>query len=248
MHNPFTAFPVTQGFSDKHRAIDYGMPIGTPLPAPSAGRVVYEWFQDAGYTATIHRPDGSWTRYAHGSPHGFPRPHTIREREHVRMLSGNSGKSTGPHLHAFDVDARGIRRPPFTTGLQLAGDDPNPTIEGDSDMPLFLGNNIVTWPNGYSNAYRADVYEAMRLVVETGDREPSRVATLVRESWAATNFIAGRTAEVTTKSVLSALEVAGVGQGGADVSGIVEGVLEGMPTPEAIAEATVDELAGRVGR
>ncbi len=116
MHNPFSAFTVTQGFHDKHRAIDYAMPIGTPLPAPSTGRVVYEWFQDAGYTATIHRPDGSWTRYTHGSPHGFPRPHTVREGELVRMLSGNSGRSTGPHLHAFDVDAQGIRRPPFTTG------------------------------------------------------------------------------------------------------------------------------------
>ena len=136
MYNPFTGFRVTQGYHSLHRAIDYGMNVGTPLPACSSGRVVYEWFTFAGFTATIHRPDGSYTRYAHGSKHGNPASHAIRQGELVKMLSGNSGVSTGPHLHVFDQAADGTRRPPFTTGLQFAGDAGTPSIDGSKPSTI----------------------------------------------------------------------------------------------------------------
>lgn len=122
MYNPFTGYRLTQGFHRLHKAHDYGMDVGTPLPACSSGWVVYEWFLAAGYTATIYRSDGSWTRYCHGQNHGFPASHHIRQGEWVQMRSGNSGLSTGPHLHVFDTASDGKRMPPFTTGFALAGD------------------------------------------------------------------------------------------------------------------------------
>lgn len=148
MHDPFTGkYRVTldweQHIEEEGKgAVDWGMGIGTPLPACSPGRVTYSFYSDAGYTATITRDDGSWTRYGHGSPHGFPSPHTIEEFDNVRMVSGNSGFSTGPHLHAYDVDAEGHRCPPFTTGAKLSTQSlnarPSQQQEDDTDMLWLL--------------------------------------------------------------------------------------------------------------
>lgn len=147
MYNPFTSFRITDVWRPGHLAIDYGMDIGTPLPAPSDGVARYGYFTDAGYTVDVVRSDGSFTRYAHGEPHGFPAPHPIRQGEPTKMLSGNSGRSTGPHLHAFDVTSQGLRARPFTTGPSSAGGDGTP-IDPDetliSGVPMF---NIVTAPD-----------------------------------------------------------------------------------------------------
>lgn len=107
--------------------VDYVMGVGTNLPAPSSG--VMEWVTAAtpvaqrpkwynlglGNAAAVRRSNGTRTIYAHCSTRVAAVGSTVSDGQ-VIAKSGNTGKTTGPHLHTHDVLADGITRArPFTT-------------------------------------------------------------------------------------------------------------------------------------
>lgn len=124
MANPFAAFPVTDTWQDHlnrgaRGGIDYGMPVGTPLPSPSNGKLTNESNAgDAGNRATVTRADGSKTQYLHLSKFISERDLKVGD---IMGYSGGArgadgaGNSTGAHLHAHDYSADGTRVPPFST-------------------------------------------------------------------------------------------------------------------------------------
>lgn len=87
--------------STHHGAIDIPMPVGTPIYAMQSGKIVRADQTDrgdAGIWAAIQHGDGSVTRYMHFSKN------LVREGDFVRKgqqigVSGNTGSSSGPHLH-----------------------------------------------------------------------------------------------------------------------------------------------------
>lgn len=89
-----------------HYGMDFSCDVRTPVYATADGKVVLaKWQQGYGWTIEIDHGYGYRTRYAH--LHSF----TVRKgKEVVRgeqiALSGNSGKSTGPHLH-YEVIVKG---------------------------------------------------------------------------------------------------------------------------------------------
>jgi len=96
--NPRRKHPVT-GRISPHKGTDFAMPIGTPVTSPSDGVVekVSNHFA-AGRYVVIRHDNGYRTRYLHLS-----KP-LVSPGERVTMgqriaLSGNTGRSTGPHLH-----------------------------------------------------------------------------------------------------------------------------------------------------
>ena len=99
-------FSITSDFGPRHgrehRGIDYAMPIGTPISASHSGTVTRADFSDTyGNVVYLRGDDGTETRYAHLSTIGVQNGQRI-ERGQPIGLSGNSGRSTGPHLH-FEV-------------------------------------------------------------------------------------------------------------------------------------------------
>jgi len=91
--------PVTKRVSP-HYGTDFAMPRGTPVRAPADGRVVKAAYQrgGAGNYLVIRQDNGYKTRYMHLSKK------LVKEGDRVKMgqriaLSGNTGRSTGPHLH-----------------------------------------------------------------------------------------------------------------------------------------------------
>ena len=99
-----------------HRGTDYGIPIGTPVYAAAAGTVIvssdgcpangYRGSRCGGgfgnYVAISH-DNGMTTYYAHMSPNsGLPANGARVACGQQIGLSGNSGSSTGPHLH-FEI-------------------------------------------------------------------------------------------------------------------------------------------------
>ncbi len=153
MYDPFTGKYVITNDWPEHIArgslggIDWAMPVGTPLPAPSDGNLTFIPFNGTGgHTAVITRPDGSRTQYMHMSQFGITGP--IRQGQTVGLSGGaygapGAGSSTGPHVHAHDITPNGVRVPPFTTGLQFAGLPTTPfEKEEDDDMarldPIFV--------------------------------------------------------------------------------------------------------------
>jgi Peptidase family M23 len=109
--------PLTQGangrFTHKGRSawsFDFGMPVGTPVVAARAGQVVEITdgytrsgisadFLDKANAVTVLHEDGTFASYAHLDPGAGVREGMRVEVGDVLGFSGNTGFSTGPHLH-----------------------------------------------------------------------------------------------------------------------------------------------------
>jgi murein DD-endopeptidase MepM/ murein hydrolase activator NlpD len=83
-----------------HQGIDIAGPIGTPIVAAADGVVVTSEFQSGGYGNLIElqHNDGSITRYAHNNRLHAGVGQTVKQGQHISDM-GNTGRSTGPHLH-----------------------------------------------------------------------------------------------------------------------------------------------------
>lgn len=88
-----------RGMTSYHGAIDWGTPIGTSVMASCGGTVYYAgWMSSYGYCVFINHPDGRQTRYAHLSRVLVSAGQQVSQGQKI-ALSGNTGVSTGPHLH-----------------------------------------------------------------------------------------------------------------------------------------------------
>jgi len=90
------------GDEEYHAGIDIACPIGTPVYAVISGEVVTaDWVPGYGYCVMLKHPDETVTVYGHLSDIKVSVGDKV-EQGKVIALSGNTGKSTGPHLH-FEV-------------------------------------------------------------------------------------------------------------------------------------------------
>ena len=94
--------PVYKGVVRPHNGVDVGMPSGTPLKAMADGHVEHIGWNPKGYGKylDIRHSDGTMTRYAHLSKIAadLAKGAQVMKGQQV-ALSGNTGASTGPHLH-----------------------------------------------------------------------------------------------------------------------------------------------------
>lgn len=89
----------TAGASTNHKGVDLATPIGTTVSASCGGKVVTAgWVGSYGYVIYIDHEDGRQTRYAHLSKIYVKVGDKVKQGDKI-ALSGNSGVSTGPHLH-----------------------------------------------------------------------------------------------------------------------------------------------------
>ena len=96
----------TKGASTNHKGIDWATPTGTTVVASNAGTVVHAgWASGYGYAVYINHADGRQTRYGHLSKVLVKTGQTVSQGERI-ALSGNTGRSTGPHLH-FEIRING---------------------------------------------------------------------------------------------------------------------------------------------
>ena len=108
-----------------HLGVDYAAPIGTPVWAPTAGKVVQaEMMHGSGNTITIVHANGLQTRYYHLSrfAKGLKVGKNVAQKETIGFV-GNTGLSTGPHLH-FSMIKNGKYIDPASQGIQR---DPPPS-------------------------------------------------------------------------------------------------------------------------
>jgi murein DD-endopeptidase MepM/ murein hydrolase activator NlpD len=96
--------PMTSGFGQRtsgfHAGIDIGVPIGTPVGAVADGTVIIAQEKVPGYGTVIYVQHGPnvVARYGHLSKLLVRRGQAVSRGERIG-LSGNTGRSTGPHLH-----------------------------------------------------------------------------------------------------------------------------------------------------
>ena len=96
----------TRGASTYHKGIDWATPVGTAVMASSAGTVSKAgWGRGYGYVVYIDHADGKQTRYGHLSKVLVSVGQKVSQGEKI-ALSGNTGVSTGPHVH-FEILVNG---------------------------------------------------------------------------------------------------------------------------------------------
>ena len=102
----------TKGASSYHKGIDWAIPTGTAVMASSAGTVAKAgWGSGYGYVVYINHADGRQTRYGHLSKVLVSPGQTVAQGQKI-ALSGNTGVSTGPHLH-FEILINGSQVNPL---------------------------------------------------------------------------------------------------------------------------------------
>ena len=82
-----------------HTGVDYAVPVGTDVLAVADGVIdPATWGKSYG-TQLVQKLDGGWFIYAHLSK-ALVKPGDKVVEGQVIAKSGNTGNSTGPHLHA----------------------------------------------------------------------------------------------------------------------------------------------------
>ncbi len=118
---PPVAVPATSGFgfridpfngrSALHSGLDFPAEPGTPVVAAAGGLVVTREVHPAyGNLLEIDHGNGLLTRYAHNQAIEVPLGALVRRGQRVATV-GNTGRSTGPHLH-FEVLVDGAPQDP----------------------------------------------------------------------------------------------------------------------------------------
>lgn len=95
-----------------HHGMDFSCDMRTPIYATADGKVVSaKWESGYGWTVELDHGYGYRTRYAHLHSFTVKKGQQVVRGEQI-ALSGNSGKSTGPHLH-YEVVVNGKKVNPI---------------------------------------------------------------------------------------------------------------------------------------
>ena len=95
-----------------HDGVDWGCSVGTPLYAADGGTVTRAgWWGGYGLYVEISHGSGVSTAYAHCNDIYVSVGEQVYQGQNIAS-SGNTGNSTGPHLH-FEVMINGVPQDPF---------------------------------------------------------------------------------------------------------------------------------------
>jgi murein DD-endopeptidase MepM/ murein hydrolase activator NlpD len=95
-----------------HNGIDLAVPVNTPIKSPMPGIVdAVTSGGDGGNQVILKHENGYKTGYAHLTKAMVKKGDKIKQGN-VIALSGNTGKSTGPHLHFTLTDPSGAKVDP----------------------------------------------------------------------------------------------------------------------------------------
>ena len=102
--------PIT-GRSALHTGLDFPASPGTPILAAAGGVVVTQEYQsEYGNIVEVDHGNGLISRYAHASKTFVKKGDLVKRGQKIAEV-GNTGRSTGPHLH-FEVLVQGIPQDP----------------------------------------------------------------------------------------------------------------------------------------
>jgi murein DD-endopeptidase MepM/ murein hydrolase activator NlpD len=90
--------PFTQAMA-KHEGLDFAAPVGTPIIASANGVISRAgWDSQYGNVVEVNHAEGFKTRYAHASQLLVRTGQTVKKGDLIAKV-GNTGRSSGPHLH-----------------------------------------------------------------------------------------------------------------------------------------------------
>ena len=121
-------FHPVLGYTRMHKGIDFAVPIGTPVMAAGAGMIEQEgWVNGYGNFMVVNHGNTYATGYGHLSRFapGIHKGSRVHQGQ-VIAYSGNTGLTTGPHLH-YEIRINKVQVNPLTVkvaaGRMLFGHD-----------------------------------------------------------------------------------------------------------------------------
>jgi murein DD-endopeptidase MepM/ murein hydrolase activator NlpD len=125
--------PFGSGRMTYHRGVDIAVPEGTPVYPVKNGTVYFAGlYKGYGNMVAVNHGNGLLTLYGHNAAIKVTAGDRVDSKT-VIALSGNTGRSTGPHVH-FEV-------------RELAGYDKQRQEKLTQDLKRFVENNIHEWIN-----------------------------------------------------------------------------------------------------
>jgi len=132
---PVSKYVLTQDWGGNHKGMDFAAPMGVPVSAGMAGRVVYAGWNSQGYGNLVIIEDGEYRLYeAHLSVL------MVRIGEFVSSVTkiglvGSTGNSTGPHVH-FELRRNGVAIDPrpYFEAVEVEAEVAPPADVGDYVM------------------------------------------------------------------------------------------------------------------
>jgi murein DD-endopeptidase MepM/ murein hydrolase activator NlpD len=157
---PELAFPVPSGVLTSpfgyrwgvfHKGLDIAAPVGTPVLACADGRVIFtgrrQKLQNYGKIVLIQHASGVYTTYAHLNRTLVTRSQKVKRGQQIATV-GNTGRSTGPHLH-LEVRVKSQMYNPLayftpkdlknTRIAKKFSASPMGPVPAQWDLPLLLG-------------------------------------------------------------------------------------------------------------
>ncbi len=99
---PIGNYTWMRGYTSFHTGVDLAAPIGTPVQAAQGGTVIFAGWNNWGYGYTVVLAHGPFTTiYAHLSTINVGCGQSVGAGQTIAG-TGNSGNSSGPHLH-FEI-------------------------------------------------------------------------------------------------------------------------------------------------
>jgi murein DD-endopeptidase len=141
--NPARKHPITRQVQP-HNGVDFAMPTGTPILATGDGVVTRVMSHPyAGKYVEIQHGSHYLTRYLHLHRILVKRGQTVKRGERI-ALSGNTGRSTGPHLH-FELHVRGRPVNPIKANIPMAASVPK---DKRTDFNQLVEQLVAVMENG----------------------------------------------------------------------------------------------------
>ena len=133
--SPIQADRTVMGVTKNHNGTDYGVPLNTIIQSTTSGTVIQTGYDADGYGNYVKVQDsgGNIHTYAHLNKISVNKGDNVN-RYSALGLSGNTGRSTGPHLHYEVRNSSGS----VLDGTAFVGGASDPTTMYD---PLPLGNS-----------------------------------------------------------------------------------------------------------
>lgn len=111
---------LTQNFHPGHNGLDFGVVVGTPIKSTMDGKVTYAGWNDQGYGNLVIVENGPYrTYFGHLSSIPVAVGDSVSAGTTIG-LSGNTGHSTGPHLH-YEIRKNNIPIDPTSVTLGVSG-------------------------------------------------------------------------------------------------------------------------------
>ncbi len=175
--------PFGSGKLVYHRGIDIAVPVGTPVHSVRKGKVVFAGERRGyGNTVIVEHDNGDRTMYGHNALLRV-RNGELVEAGAVVAFSGNTGRSTGPHVHFEQLPSgRPLKDSLDADAMNVAQSGTNLPVAAETTIIPQLGGNLPGYSGGNTIPQLADSDNQLFVLEQQLDQSVDAVLKKINRS------------------------------------------------------------------